>query len=252
VTERMCYRPRNAAAFVCVSDGIANEMRRHYPRVASRVVTIHNGVDTAGFAPGLHAKQARELRERLGIQPGSLVAAFVARSLWAHKGLAELLRALALSDGWEIVVAGGGDRRRYQQLADSLGVGTYVHWLGITADIEPVYELADAFVLPSRYETFSLVSFEAAASGLPVIAAPVNGVRELIEDGRNGFLVRRDPADIARCLDQLSADPARRAAMGRSAREAALRFSWHETVTRHSELYARIAAGRTPAGRSSR
>ncbi len=52
-----------------------------------------------------------------------------------------------------------------------------------------VYELADAFVLPSSYETFSLVTFEAAASALPVLATPVNGVRELIEDGHNGFLI---------------------------------------------------------------
>ena len=56
-----------------------------------------------------------------------------------------------------------------------------------------MYELADAFVLPSSYETFSLVTFEAAASGLPILATPVNGVRELIEDGRNGFLIAPDP-----------------------------------------------------------
>ncbi len=59
-----------------------------------------------------------------------------------------------------------------------------MHWLGVVRDIQVVYELADAFVLPSSYETFSLVTFEAAASGLPILATPVNGVRELIATGR--------------------------------------------------------------------
>jgi UDP-glucose:(heptosyl)LPS alpha-1,3-glucosyltransferase len=254
ITERICYRPRNASEFVCVSEGVAAEMREHFPAIAERVLTIYNGVDTDVFAPGARAQDARELRERLGIDEDHLVAAFVG-SEWQRKGLAELMRALASSAGWELVVAGGGDRQRYQELADSLGIGDAVHWLGVTPDVQLVYALADAFVLPSSYETFSLVSFEAASSGLPVLATPVSGVRELIEDGRNGFQISRDPREIARRLEQLAADPALRLAMGRAARESALRFSWRQMVARHSELYARLAerrAAAAPAGRLPR
>jgi glycosyltransferase involved in cell wall biosynthesis len=253
-TERICYRPRNASRFVCVSEGVAAEMREHFPAIAERVITIHNGVDTETFAPGAREQDARELRVTLGIGGDRLVAAFVG-SEWQRKGLAELMRALAASTGWELVVAGGGERQRYQELADSLGIGETVHWLGVTPDVQLVYALADAFVLPSSYETFSLVSFEAAASGLPVLATPVSGVRELVEDGRNGFQISRDPRDIARRLDQLAADPGLRLAMGRAARESALRFSWRQMVVAHSELYERLAASRAaaaPAGRSPR
>jgi UDP-glucose:(heptosyl)LPS alpha-1,3-glucosyltransferase len=112
----------------------------------------------------------------------------------------------------------------------------------VVPDIQPVYELADAFVLPSSYETFSLVTFEAAASGLPVLATDVSGVRELIEDGRNGFLITPESQAIALRLGQLAADPALRAHMGQAARTSALAYGWAEMVARHHELYSFLAA----------
>jgi UDP-glucose:(heptosyl)LPS alpha-1,3-glucosyltransferase len=237
IGERACFRLNRAATFVCVSDGLAVEIREHYPALAERVRTIHNGIDTARFAPGAHADGARELRSALQIPQGRLVAAFVA-SEWERKGLDPLIRALALAPGWELVVAGGGDERRYRELAEALDVGERVHWLGVTRAVEVVYGLADAFVLPTDYESFSLVSYEAAASGLPILATAVNGVRELIADGENGFLIDRDPRAIARRLDQLAADPALRRRLGEAARRSALAFDSQRMVTEYRELYA--------------
>jgi glycosyltransferase involved in cell wall biosynthesis len=238
--ERLCFRASRGATFVCVSDGVAAEMREHYPRAAGRVVTIHNGVDTEGFAPGVRAVQAQVLRARLRIPPGRLVAAFVG-SEWERKGLGVAIRALPSAPDWDLLVAGSGDERRYRELADSLGVGGAVHWLGVVRDIQQVYELADACVLPSSYETFSLVTFEAAASGLAVLATAVNGVRELIRDGQNGFLITPEPATIAARLRELGADPALRARLGSAARRAALEFRGEEMVAEHGRLYARLA-----------
>jgi glycosyltransferase involved in cell wall biosynthesis len=240
VCERLCFRANRAATFVCVSDGVAAEMREHFPELSDRVVAIRNGVDTGTFAPGTRAGEARALRERLGVAPGRLVLAFVGGD-WGHKGLRAVIEALARAPEWDLVVAGHGHVTPYQQLADSLGVGEAVHWLGVVRDMPVVYELADAFVLASGYETFSLVTFEAAASGLAIVASPVNGVRELIEDGRNGFLVAPHPDAIAERLRQLAADPALRVRLGTAARRSALDFSWGEMVVRHEELYERLA-----------
>lgn len=239
--ERLCFRVNRAAAFVCVSEGVADEVREHFPRLAGRVVTIHNGVDVEAFAPDARREQARALRSSLRIAEEQLVAAFVG-SEWERKGLEPAIRALALASGWTLVVAGAGEEPRYRELAESLGVGDAIRWLGVTSDVELVYGLADAFLLPSSYETFSLVTFEAAASGLPILATPVSGVRELIEDAENGFLITRDPQTIAARLDQLAEAPALRARLGRAARESALGFGWQAMVTRHHDLYERIAA----------
>ena len=238
--ERLCYRPGRARAFVCVSNGAAEEMRHHFPAVADLVSTIYNGIDVQGFAPGLRAEQAAARRAELGLPPERLVAAFVG-SEWERKGLAELITALASAPEWSLLVAGGGDENGYRERARRAGVADAVRFLGVTSDVQGVYDLADAFVLPSSYETFSLVTFEAAASGLPVLATPVNGVRELIDDGRNGILIDRDPERIAAALRRLGADPELRASLGAAARDSALGFSRERMVAEHEALYRRLA-----------
>lgn len=241
IGERMAFKLSAKARFVCVSDGVAGDVRLHYPQLADRVMTIPNGVDTETFAPGLRRDAARAFREQaLQIPADQLVAVFVG-SEWERKGLQPLLRALPAAPGWTLVVAGDGDERRYRGLAESLGVASAVRWLGVSRDVQLVYEMADALVFPSSYEAFSLVTLEAAASGLPILATPINGVRELLVDGHNGFLISQDPEVIAERLMQLSADPELRARMGAAAREAALDFRWETMVLRHHELYAQLA-----------
>ena len=242
VSERLCVRRNRDACFVCVSDGVAEEVRRSFPAVAGHVRTIHNGVDTAEFAPGAAAAQGRALRGELGLEERDLVAAFIGGD-WEHKGLRHLIEALALAPGWQLLVAGRGQPDDYRQLAAELGVGERIRWLGVRSDVRPVYAAADAFVLPSSYETFSLVAFEAAASGLPVIASDVNGVRELITSGESGYLVEPRAEEIAARLRELAAEPGLRTRLGAAARESALRFRWEQMVREHHELFERLAAG---------
>jgi len=247
VAERLCFGANRSATFVCVSEGVADEMREHYPQARERVVTIHNGVDTGAFAPGVRSEEAAAMRAALGVSHERLVAAFVGGE-WERKGLGAVIHALALVGEWDLVVAGDGDQERYRDLARSLGVSERVHWLGVTRDVQLVYQLADALVFPSRYEAFPLVTLEAAASGLPILATPVNGVRELVRDGESGFLISREPHVIAERLALLGADPALRARIGAAAREAALAFSWERMVAGHHELYELRAAACAPAG----
>ena len=73
-----------------------------------------------------------------------------------------------------------------------------------------------------------------------MLATPVNGVRELIVDGENGFLITQEPELIAARLRSLAADPAARARLGAAARASALAYSWGEMVARHEALYASL------------
>ncbi len=239
--ERICFHTSRARAVVCVSDGVAAEVREHFPALADRVVTIRNGIDTDVFAPGVRGRDAQALRASLDLSSQGLVVAFVG-SEWERKGLESAIRAVAQRPEWTLLVAGGGERARYNALAEQLGARERLRWLGVTSDVQLVYQAADAFVLPSSYETFSLVTFEAAASGLPVLATPVSGVRELIEDGHNGFLITRDPQLIAARLGQLAADPELRGRLGRAARESALHYSGQRMVREYRELYSRLVA----------
>ena len=241
VAERVCFPRNDPAWFVCASEGVAEEIREHFPEQADRTIAIPNGVDVDAFAPGSRSEDALALRERLQLAPDRLVAIFVG-SEWGRKGLEPASRALASAPGWDLLVVGNGDRERYARLADELGVSAAVHWLGVSRDVAPIYQLADAFVFPTSYEAFPLVALEAAASGLPILATPVNGIRELVTDGVNGFLISRDAEEIARRLRELGDDPALRARLGAAARSASLEYSWSKMVERHDALYAKLAA----------
>ena len=243
IAERLCFRVNSPAAFVCVSDGVAGEMREHYPKMAKRIMTIHNGVDTDRFAPGVCKRESCALRTKLGVDAEKFLAAFVGGE-WDRKGLRVLLEALARAPRWELVVVGRGDQRRYRRIAQSIGVGDAVHWLGVMRDIQVVYQMSDAFCLPSSYETFSLVTFEAASSALPIVATPVSGVRDLIQDEESGFLVNAQPGAIAERLTQLAEDSGLRERLGREARRSALRFQWDVMVAAHRRLYASLASSR--------
>jgi UDP-glucose:(heptosyl)LPS alpha-1,3-glucosyltransferase len=167
---------------------------------------------------------------------------------WGRKGLEPAIQALGLTSGWDLLVVGEGDTERYRKVADRVGVAGRVHWIGVSRDVALLYELADLLVFPSSYEAFPLVVLEAAAAGLAILSTPVNGVRELIRDGSNGFLISSEPEDIAERLRQLAADPALLSRLGRAAREAALEFSWERMIEEHRALYQE-AAGNSGAGR---
>jgi len=243
IGERLCYGINRSALFVCVSDGVAEEVREHFPAAADRVLTIHNGVDTEAFAPGARAQEAAQLRASLGIEPERLTAAFVG-SEWERKGLGAAIRALPDAPSWDLVVAGGGDQEVYRELSRTLGVERSIHWLGVTRDVPLVYEMADALVFPSSYEAFPLVVLEAAASGLAILSTPVNGVRELLSDGESGLLISQEPQVIAAQLELLARDGELRERIGRGARAAVLEFSWERMVQSHHELYERLAGAR--------
>ena len=88
---------------------------------------------------------------------------------WDRKGLGVAIEAVSLvrqRTPIRLWVVGRGESGRFEQLAERLGVGDHVRFFGPRADTERFYQAADIFVLPTEYETFSLVAYEAAASSL--------------------------------------------------------------------------------------
>jgi glycosyltransferase involved in cell wall biosynthesis len=235
--ERLCYRPSRTRALVAVSEGVAAELRRHFPDMSSRLEVIANGVDRRRFAPDPESRG--RVRGELGLNSAERLALFVG-SEWEGKGLELAIEAAARAPGWRLAVAGDGDRGRYREIAARLGAAERILFLGRVEDPAPLYAAADAFLLPSAYESFSLVTFEAAASGLPLLVAPVSGAEDLVRDGESGWLVPRDADAIAGRLRELEADTAMARAMGERARQATAPYEWEVMVGAYSELYAEL------------
>ena len=160
--ERWCYRPRQVAAVITVSSGVRDEMRRHFPAVAGRLVTIPHGVDVSRFRPDPAARGA--IRRGLGLGDDVPMAVFVGGD-WERKGLSHALEAIARTDTWHLLVVGRGHRNSYERQADRLTIGGRIHFVGETREVPAQLAAADVLLLPTRYETFCLVAFEAAAAG---------------------------------------------------------------------------------------
>ena len=221
--ERWWFR-RAVRVLVGISEGSAADLRRFYPDV--RVAVMPRGIDLRRFTPD--EEDRRLFREQQGVAQDAVVALFVDQQHRPLKGLdvaieafASARRAGAAPDLLWVVGAGN---ERYADLAGELEVGDRVRFLGYTSEVERCYRAADLFVLPTVYEAFCRAAHEAAACGLPVVASPVNGIRELVGDDEAGVIARRDPADFARALAALASDPARRARMGEVARRRARAF----------------------------
>jgi UDP-glucose:(heptosyl)LPS alpha-1,3-glucosyltransferase len=234
LAEAWCYRPARASMLCAVSPGVAAELRERFPAMAGSVRTVPNGVDHAVFRPDPSAR--REVRAELGLDDSDQLALFVGGD-WERKGLAYAVDALALAPGWQLAVAGAGDPAPHRARARAAGTESRLRFLGSVTEMPRIYAAGDAFILPTMYEAFPLVALEAAASGLPLLVTRVNGVEDLLEDGRGGWFITRDSTDIARRLTRLRSQPDLASQMAFSARTAASRFSWEAMADGYLSLY---------------
>ena len=240
--DRARLRSARHRAVVCLTDEEVATMARTFGRVHPRVVVIPNGVDLERFRVPTAAERGRA-RERLRLDPEDRVALFVGHE-FERKGLPQVLAALVHATTVLLLVVGGTRAmvERAQQEAERLGVADRVLLLGQQSDLSPYLAAADLFVLPSSYESSGLVFLEALASGVPVVATRVGIAPEVIEDGVNGWLVDRDPVEIARRLEELAA--AEPGTFSAAARRAAERFGWRAIAERYIALLETVRAER--------
>jgi UDP-glucose:(heptosyl)LPS alpha-1,3-glucosyltransferase len=233
--ERQLFLSPAAPRVVSPSDMVRRQCLARFPLNPDRVVVVRTGVNLATFEPATNAARTR-LRDQLGARD-RVVGLFVAHN-FALKGLPCLLEAWHHVDPerFQLLVAGRG---RPPATARRLPNVTF---LGDHPNVLELYQAADLLVHPTFYDPFSRVVIEALACGLPVITTRYNGAAEIMQDGREGFILN-EPTHTSRlreCLEQFN-NASLRLEMGRLARQTAERHPesrfLQETV-RHVEQAA--------------
>ena len=220
---------------VAVSAGVATELQRCFPRMASQVTVVPNGVDTTVFHPDREARA--RLRSALGLEEDDLVAVFVGGD-WERKGLPIAVTGIAKTSCWHLLVAGNGDANGLRELAQLQNAGDRLHLYGFTSGPSEVWAAGDVLLFPTSYEAFSLATLEAAATGLPLLMSRVHGGEELVVESETGWFIERTPESIAGALDRLADDPDLRRRMGKGARRAAEKYTWDNVARMYEALYA--------------
>lgn len=227
-----------ASRVVCISSGLAAEMRERRWAPSERVAVVVNGVDLERVRRlAGHESTNLSLPDRFVVTVGRLTP---------QKDIGLLLAAfarLAPDAGVHLVVVGEGpERQALAHQAAGLGLGQRVHFLGMLANPFPVVRRAAAFVLSSEYEGFGTVVVEAMALGVPVVAMDCpSGPREILDGGAYGELVTtRTPTALAAGLERALA-PERSRALQVAGPQRAERFSLDAMLAAYSDVLAEVA-----------
>ena len=236
------YSPRRTAVFTALERraarwtdriitlterGAAEHLARGIGR-AAQYVAVPSGVPTAELRAAAPARH--RARARLGLDPDAFVVVGLGR-LVPIKGFDLLVRALPavvaqIPSARVLLVGGGPERERLDALARSLGVAERLELTGEVVDVTTHLAAADLLAVPSRNEGMGRVIGEEMALRIPVVAAAVGGIPDVVTDGECGRLVAPEDADaLTAALVELGRDEALRRKLGEAAEVRAESFS---------------------------
>lgn len=236
-------RPNDS--FIAVSNWMRGELEAG-GIAADRIQVIHCGGDPERFRPELRQP------ERLRSTPESRVVLYPGRPTLV-KGAGVLARAIPRVverfPRAEFVFTGGGAEEFLRLATLSPSVAGHVRFLGYLPydDLPTVFASADLMIAPTYYEDFPIRILESLASGIPVVASEVGGIREVVVTGSTGTLVPPgDPGALADAIVDLLENDGLRSRLGANGRRRIVEeFSWQNAGQRTWELYRRVA-GRLP------
>jgi glycosyltransferase involved in cell wall biosynthesis len=266
-------RYRAAARILAISQAVRNQLLAA-GLDATRIEVVPDGVEI----PGPVTPQAREnARKRWGFRTEETVVECVG-ALTAEKGHALLIEAFAklrqeapncadsaaasapstnrtssctTPGNYRLLIAGEGPlRAQLERQTREAGLQSAILFAGFVPDVEFVYAAGDLFVFPSLQEGAGSSLLRAMAYGLPVLAVARGGIAEIIEDGRNGVLVREVTAEaLVRAAARMLRDSELRERISRAARvTVASRYSVDRMVDETARIFEELLSGRPAAG----
>lgn len=224
---------------IVLSQKWIDELRDNHPEYSNKTRILYNP------CPEIKSEKTQSESDNALIRNYILFAGL----LNANKGYEHLIRAFAKISSrhpdWHLVLAGSGEIDKARELSAELGVADKVELCGwISGDKKDLlFRNASVFCLPSFAEGFPMAVLEAWAYGLPVVATPVGGLPEVVEDGRDALLF--PPGDVEKLASQLekiiSDEDLRKKIAASSTNLAKTTFNIKTVGARLAEIYAELA-----------
>ncbi|MEP6912459.1 MAG: glycosyltransferase family 4 protein [bacterium] len=243
------FSPRTQ--MIAVSQAVADTFIGLFFPLTKRVRTILNGIELEKFQPSQTARQ--EKRKELQLDQAELVIGIVGQ-LTPRKGQLELVRAFSevltqipratlLIVGAPLFNRDEGYSALLEKTARELGISERVVFTGSRSDVSAVMQAMDLVVVNSTAEPFTLVALEAMACGTPILAAVSGGIPELVDHGKNGWLIPQgDEQALATAIVHLGGQPALRLALAEQGkRHMASHFSAERYLSELQDFYCTIA-----------
>jgi glycosyltransferase involved in cell wall biosynthesis len=237
---------RDVTVVIAVSDSVRESVIERLELPAERVKTLPNWIDPERFKPA----DRDAARAMFGVRSNIVVACI--GQIIQSKGQEEFVRAAAslarIRTDVEFLIAGEEHEegkpftRRLAGLADSLGLGDKLRFLGQVSDIPELLAAVDVVVVPSWDEGFSLVTIEAMAARRAVLASQVGGIAGIINDNVTGLMF--PPRDVHALTDKLlwmvSDAPLRERLSVQGQRDVYVRFGREQIIDQIEALYLEV------------
>ncbi len=224
---------------------ISKDLREQTEQLgAHNPIVIPNGVDASIFRPLNKAA----LRKKHGFSQDEKIVVGVAR-LIPRKGIDYLIRATAkvaehFTNLRLLIIGDGIQRSELEKLISQVKLDAKAQILGLVnhEQVPQYFSMADVFVIPSLYEPLGIVTIEAMACGVPVIGTNVDGIPDVVEDGKNGILVPPGDAEqLAEAIVKLLRDEDTRNRFAREGLETVKqKFLWENVLMRIEDLYSNL------------
>lgn len=212
---------------ICIADSTASNLENFIGN-RSDIRVINNGIDVSKFLRIPHNR----------VYPDKEVVISMIAAFRPQKNQDALIKAMALlPDNYRLWLVGDGDRRKsLEALTAGLRLNNRVEFLGVRTDIPAIMEKSHIIVLSSHWEGLSLSSVEGCASGRPVIASDVQGLREVI--GGAGILFPDgDYEKLAHEISHLATDSDYYDSIAKRCQSRANDYDINIMAQRYNEVY---------------
>ncbi len=234
------YSIEKSDAITAVSRFLKEETIRAFGCDNCRVDVIPNFVDPRTFNPG--HRDAALRTDLAGDRPVMMHISNFRPVKRVRDIIATFARVRDRLPAVLVMIGDGPERGAAEEEARRLGVRGDVRFLGRIDAVAPLLSIADVYILTTDRESFGLSALEAQASGVPVVAAGVGGIAEVVEDGVTGAL--RPVGDVAGFADATLALLTDRALWERQSAAAVERarrlFDVKDVVSGYEDVYASV------------
>jgi len=225
---------------VCVSQGVARHIEQHLGVSPRQITVIPNGVEIPS-APGSQLN----LRKDLGFPDDALIVLGVGR-LHPQKGFDDLLTIFQqvhakVPESRLVIVGEGAQRSLLQAQIESLGLQEAARLAGYRTDVPEIMKQSQLLAMTSKWEGMSNSVLEAMIVGLPVIAMEVEGVTELLGEGRGIVVSSGDTGGFADQMELILRNPELRSKLGDMLQDHVYKyFTWIQCARDYEKLFSRL------------
>lgn len=242
--EKRVFRPEGPV-IACVSNYVARQCEEYYGATEPRVQVIYNGVNPRVPEADERASLRRDIRGELNIADDTLLLLFIAHN-FRLKGLSPLIDTMSRMvvsgfTNFHLLVVGRDNVVPFQRKVSDLHLNGHITFMGPTQRPAAYFSACDVCVHPTYYDPCSRVVLESLYFGVPAITTSFNGASEVIQDGREGFVIQT-PDEVglwARRITEL-ASPELRRSMSENGIRLRERISMARHVAELDGLFRRI------------